>query len=155
MKNLTILTHKISKKLFLDSQLQVLISASRILLATLKSLFAALSVFVCVLSPSLYPSLLTWHVWSRGIIQDFHGQTGVVGSNLPDALSKNKNHVQSVPLYKMNLLQNGDTALHITAAMGRRKLTRILLEIGINRNVRNKQSETALGKCWCQKERQD
>lgn len=41
------------------------------------------------------------------------------------------------------LKQNGDTALHIAAAMGRRKLTRILLEAGCERGLRNKQSETA------------
>ena len=34
--------------------------------------------------------------------------------------------------------QNGDTALHIAAAMGRRKLTRVLLESNCNRNIRNK-----------------
>ncbi len=34
--------------------------------------------------------------------------------------------------------QNGDTALHISAAMGRRKLTRVLLESNCSRNVRNK-----------------
>jgi ankyrin repeat protein len=34
--------------------------------------------------------------------------------------------------------QNGDTALHIAAAMGRRKLTRILLEAGAERNLENK-----------------
>ena len=35
-------------------------------------------------------------------------------------------------------LQNGDTALHIAAAMGRRKLTRVLLESNCSRTVRNK-----------------
>lgn len=40
-------------------------------------------------------------------------------------------------------MKNGDTALHIAAAMGRRKLTRILLEAGCDRTLRNKQSETA------------
>ena len=35
-------------------------------------------------------------------------------------------------------LQNGDTALHIAAAMGRRKLTRVLLESGCNKDVKNK-----------------
>lgn len=39
--------------------------------------------------------------------------------------------------------QNGDTALHIAAAMGRRKLTRILLEAGCDRSLRNKQAESA------------
>ena len=39
--------------------------------------------------------------------------------------------------------QNGDTALHISAAMGRRKLTRLLLESGCDKRVRNKQHETA------------
>ena len=34
--------------------------------------------------------------------------------------------------------QNGDTALHIAAAMGRRKLTRVLLESGCNKDVKNK-----------------
>jgi ankyrin repeat protein len=36
------------------------------------------------------------------------------------------------------LLQNGDTALHIAAAMGRRKLTRILLEAGCDKSLKNK-----------------
>jgi ankyrin repeat protein len=35
-------------------------------------------------------------------------------------------------------LQNGDTALHIAAAMGRRKLTRILLEAGCDKSLKNK-----------------
>jgi ankyrin repeat protein len=34
--------------------------------------------------------------------------------------------------------QNGDTALHIAAAMGRRKLTRILLEAGCDKSLKNK-----------------
>ena len=42
------------------------------------------------------------------------------------------------------LFQNGDTALHIAAAMGRKKLTRILVEGGTDTNIRNKQNETAL-----------
>lgn len=33
--------------------------------------------------------------------------------------------------------------MHIAAAMGRRKLTRILLEAGCDRSLRNKQGETA------------
>ena len=32
-------------------------------------------------------------------------------------------------------IQNGDTALHIAAAMGRRKLTRVLLEAGEGKTV--------------------
>ena len=44
----------------------------------------------------------------------------------------------------LRLFQNGDTALHIAAAMGRRKLTKILLESGCDRDSKNKQSETAL-----------
>ena len=44
----------------------------------------------------------------------------------------------------MALFQNGDTALHIAAAMGRKKLTRILVEGGTDTNIRNKQNETAL-----------
>jgi len=36
------------------------------------------------------------------------------------------------------ILQNGDTALHIAAAMGRRKLTRILLEAGCDKSLKNK-----------------
>ena len=47
-------------------------------------------------------------------------------------------------IYILFTVQNGDTALHIASAMGRRKLTRILLEIGINPALRNKQGETAL-----------
>lgn len=39
--------------------------------------------------------------------------------------------------------KNGDTALHIAAAMGRRKLTRILLEAGCDKSLRNQQGETA------------
>lgn len=41
----------------------------------------------------------------------------------------------------MNLsgvFQNGDTALHIAAAMGRRKLTKILLESGASQTIKNK-----------------
>ncbi|XP_042205839.1 uncharacterized protein LOC121855078 isoform X2 [Homarus americanus] len=38
--------------------------------------------------------------------------------------------------------KNGDTALHIAAAMGRRKLTKILLESGADQTVKNKQNET-------------
>ena len=41
-------------------------------------------------------------------------------------------------------LQNGDTALHIAAAMGRRKLTRILLESGCDPAAANKQGETSV-----------
>lgn len=33
--------------------------------------------------------------------------------------------------------------MHISAAMGRRKLTRILLEAGCDKTIRNKQAETA------------
>ena len=40
-------------------------------------------------------------------------------------------------------MQNGDTALHIAAAMGRKKLTKILVESETDINIRNKQSETA------------
>ena len=36
------------------------------------------------------------------------------------------------------ILQNGDTALHIAAAMGRRKLTRVLLESGCSKGIKNK-----------------
>ena len=36
------------------------------------------------------------------------------------------------------ILQNGDTALHIAAAMGRRKLTRVLLESGCSQGIKNK-----------------
>ena len=48
--------------------------------------------------------------------------------------------------YKMMqfLFQNGDTALHIAAAMGRRKLTKILLESGCDKDAKNKQNETAM-----------
>ena len=41
-------------------------------------------------------------------------------------------------------MQNGDTTLHISAAMGRRKLTRVLLESGCDREMKNKQNETAM-----------
>ena len=40
--------------------------------------------------------------------------------------------------------QNGDTALHISAAMGRRKLTKILLESGCDKDAKNKQGETSM-----------
>ena len=48
-------------------------------------------------------------------------------------------------LFKCNQLnvvsrQNGDTALHIAAAMGRRKLTRILLSAGTSLHIKNKVS---------------
>ncbi len=45
--------------------------------------------------------------------------------------------------------QNGDTALHISAAMGRRKLTRVLLESNCSRNVRNKVILFCSCSCWC------
>ena len=45
--------------------------------------------------------------------------------------------------FPLKCLQNGDTSLHISAAMGRRKLTRVLLESGCDREMKNKQSETA------------
>ena len=35
-------------------------------------------------------------------------------------------------------MQNGDSSLHIAAAMGRRKLTRILLEAGADQHTTNK-----------------
>ena len=47
-------------------------------------------------------------------------------------------------LITRNLFQNGDTALHIAAAMGRRKLTKILLESGCDKESKNKQGETSL-----------
>ena len=47
-------------------------------------------------------------------------------------------------LITCNLFQNGDTALHIAAAMGRRKLTKILLESGCDKESKNKQGETSL-----------
>lgn len=37
---------------------------------------------------------------------------------------------------------NGDTALHIACAMGRRKLTKILLEAGTSLEIKNAQNET-------------
>ena len=40
------------------------------------------------------------------------------------------------------LWQNGDTALHIAAAMCRRKLTRILLSAGCSTLLRNKVTAT-------------
>ena len=42
------------------------------------------------------------------------------------------------------MFQNGDTALHIAAAMGRRKLTKILIESGCDIQAKNKQGETSL-----------
>ena len=43
------------------------------------------------------------------------------------------------------LLQNGDTPLHIAAAMGRRKLVRILLESPLlDLNIPNQQQEKAV-----------
>jgi len=40
--------------------------------------------------------------------------------------------------------KNGDTALHISAAMGKRKLTRILVEAGVMTGVKNNQGESAV-----------
>lgn len=40
--------------------------------------------------------------------------------------------------FQIIILQNGDTALHIAAAMGRRKLTRVLLESGCDQEIKNK-----------------
>ena len=40
--------------------------------------------------------------------------------------------------FQMIILQNGDTALHIAAAMGRRQLTRVLLESGCDQEIKNK-----------------
>ena len=48
------------------------------------------------------------------------------------------------PHHLIPLFQNGDTALHIAAAMGRRKLTKILLESGCDKDAKNKQNETAM-----------
>ena len=39
--------------------------------------------------------------------------------------------------------KNGDTALHIAAAMGKRKLVRVLAEAGVNTEARNNQGDTA------------
>ena len=47
-----------------------------------------------------------------------------------------------IPIFLLTYLQNGDTALHIAAAMGRRKLTRVLLESACNKDVKNKVSWT-------------
>ena len=52
--------------------------------------------------------------------------------------------VFSIVVISCNLFQNGDTALHIAAAMGRRKLTKILLESGCDKESKNKQGETSL-----------
>ena len=49
-----------------------------------------------------------------------------------------------VNLMQFLFFQNGDTALHIAAAMGRRKLTKILLESGCDKDAKNKQNETAM-----------
>lgn len=42
------------------------------------------------------------------------------------------------------LFQNGDTALHIAAAMGRRKLTKIMLESGADQTIKNKVRNTVM-----------
>ena len=42
------------------------------------------------------------------------------------------------------LLQNGDSPLHIAAAMGRKKLTKIILESAPDLALLNQQKETAL-----------
>ena len=42
------------------------------------------------------------------------------------------------------VLQNGDTALHIAAALKRRKITKLLCESVIDVNIRNKQNETGV-----------
>jgi len=38
----------------------------------------------------------------------------------------------------ISIFQNGDTALHIAAALKRRKLTKLLVEAGIKTNLKNK-----------------
>ena len=40
--------------------------------------------------------------------------------------------------------QNGDTALHISAALKRRKIAKLVVEAGIDVNIINKQDETAI-----------
>ena len=40
--------------------------------------------------------------------------------------------------------KNGDTALHIAAAMNKRKLARILVQAGVSTELRNNQGETAV-----------
>ena len=47
---------------------------------------------------------------------------------------------------QMIIPQNGDTALHIAAAMGRRKLTRVLLESGCDQEIKNKVIQLLLSK---------
>ena len=44
----------------------------------------------------------------------------------------------------MMLNKNGDTALHIAAAMNKRKLARILVQAGVSTELRNNQGETAV-----------
>lgn len=41
-------------------------------------------------------------------------------------------------IWVMILLQNGDTALHIAAALKRRKIAKLLVESGIDITTRNK-----------------
>ena len=55
------------------------------------------------------------------------------------AISQRKQLLDAITFF-----QNGDTALHIAAAMGRRKLTKILLESGCDKDAKNKQNETAM-----------
>ena len=47
---------------------------------------------------------------------------------------------------QMIITQNGDTAIHIAAAMGRRKLTRVLLESGCDQEIKNKVIQLLLSK---------
>jgi len=58
------------------------------------------------------------------------------GLNLPNRT----NFINPLGFY----FQNGDTALHISSAMGRKKLTKILLSAGCLPNVQNKQNESPL-----------
>ena len=44
---------------------------------------------------------------------------------------------------QFTLFQNGDTPLHIAAAMGRKKLVRIILESSPDSSIGNQQKETA------------
>ena len=51
---------------------------------------------------------------------------------------------ENISYYFILHLQNGDTGLHIAAALKRRKITKLLVEAGVDVNIRNKVNKYAL-----------
>ena len=47
-------------------------------------------------------------------------------------------------MFLLLFVQNGDTALHIAAALKRRKIAKVMVESTSNFSIRNKQNETAV-----------